>query len=168
MRWTNDLQHTDEANEARFLRIKALVERLADKDRSVWRNKVIDVRNRYDFAASAHLSAREENPKLLRRQLRTDRVGRRPNWRLHHCLVAAVAYQFDAHIRAVILLVASILLSLMRCSPKWMIKTQNMWMLEVYFKQFGLQTSSLLSPLDAKARVTEPFDRSIFACRKRS
>ena len=29
------LEHTDEANEARFLRIKALVERLADKDRSV-------------------------------------------------------------------------------------------------------------------------------------
>lgn len=39
------LEHTDEANEARFNRVKALVERLADKERTAWRNKVIDVRN---------------------------------------------------------------------------------------------------------------------------
>src|SRR5690606_10248395 len=47
----DSLEQTDEANQERFLRIQALVERLSDKEKTTWRNKVIDVRNWYDFAA---------------------------------------------------------------------------------------------------------------------
>ena len=56
------LETTDEANETRFHRIRELVERLGDKDKTTWRNKVIDVRNWYNFAA---LELERESGKTL-------------------------------------------------------------------------------------------------------
>ena len=154
------LEHTDEANEARFLRIKALVERLADKDRSVWRNKVIDVRNWYDFAA---LEIDRETKKI--RSCYDGSSGQSGGEKAKLAftiLVAAVAYQFDVDPRGNTpgrfhFVVVDEMFS--------KVDDQNAKYALELFKQFGLQLL-IVAPLDAKARVTEPFvDRYLLAAK---
>jgi uncharacterized protein YPO0396 len=154
------LEHTDEANEARFMRIKALVERLADKDRSVWRNKVIDVRNWYDFAA---LEIDRETKKI--RSCYDGSSGQSGGEKAKLAftiLVAAVAYQFDVDPRGNTpgrfhFVVVDEMFS--------KVDDQNAKYALELFKQFGLQLL-IVAPLDAKARVTEPFvDRYLLAAK---
>jgi uncharacterized protein YPO0396 len=145
------LEHTDEANEARFLRIKALVERLADKDRTAWRNKVIDVRNWYDFAA--------QEIDVETRKIRScydgssGQSGGEKAKLAFTILVAALAYQFDVDPRGHTpgrfqFVVVDEMFS--------KVDDQNAQYALKLFRQFGLQLL-IVAPLDAKARVTEPF-----------
>ena len=87
------MEDSDDANESRFVRIKQLVERLADNERTTWRNKVIDVRNWFDFAAL------EINRETGERQSCYDgssgQSGGEKAKLAFTILVAALAYQFD-------------------------------------------------------------------------
>jgi len=154
------LEHTDEANEARFLRIKALVERLADKDRTVWRNKVIDVRNWYDFAAQE--IDRETQKIRSCYDGSSGQSGGEKAKLAFTILVAALAYQFDVDPRGHTpgrfhFVVVDEMFS--------KVDDQNAQYALKLFKQFGLQLL-IVAPLDAKARVTEPFvDRYLLAAK---
>jgi uncharacterized protein YPO0396 len=152
------LEHTDEANEARFLRIEALVKRLSDKDSTTWRNKVIDVRNWYDFAAQE--IERETQTLKSCYDGSSGQSGGEKAKLAFTILVAALAYQFDVdpeghtpgrfHFVVVDEMFSKV-------------DDQNARYALELFKQFGLQLL-IVAPLDAKARVTEPFvDRYLHA-----
>lgn len=145
------LEHTDEANEARFNRVKALVERLADKDRTAWRNKVIDVRNWFDFSAQEIVN---ETGKIQSSyDGSSGQSGGEKAKLAFTILVAALAYQFDVdphghtpgrfHFVVVDEMFSKV-------------DDQNAQYALRLFKQFGLQLL-IVAPLDAKARITEPF-----------
>jgi uncharacterized protein YPO0396 len=154
------LEHTDEANEARFVRVKSLVERLADKDRTSWRNKVIDVRNWYDFAAQEI-----DNESGRVRSCYDGSSGQSGGEKAKLAftiLVAALAYQFDidphGHTpgRFHFVVVDEMFSKVDDQNAQYALKL---------FQQFGLQLL-IVAPLDAKARVTEPFvDRYIHAAK---
>ena len=142
---------TDDANEARFLRIQALVERLSDKDRTTWRDKVIDVRNWYNFAAqeiereSGHIKSCYDGS--------SGQSGGEKAKLAFTILVAALAYQFDVDPtgntpgRFQFVVVDEMFSKVDDQNAQYALKL---------FKQFGLQLL-IVAPLDAKARVTEPF-----------
>lgn len=145
------LEHTDEANEARFLRIKSLVERLSDKERATWRNKVVDVRNWYDFTAQEI-----ERESRIARSCYDGGSGQSGGEKAKLAftiLVAALAYQYDVdptgdspgrfHFVVVDEMFSKV-------------DDQNARYALRLFKQFGLQLL-IVSPLTANARVTEPY-----------
>ena len=145
------LEDSDDANESRFVRIKQLVERLADNERTTWRNKVIDVRNWFDFAAL------EINRETGERQSCYDgssgQSGGEKAKLAFTILVAALAYQFDIDPKGNTpgrfqFVVVDEMFS--------KVDDQNAKYALQLFKQFGLQLL-IVAPLDAKARITEPF-----------
>ncbi len=147
----DSLEQTPEANEARFLRIKSLVERLSDKDKTSWRKKVIDVRNWYDFAA--------EEIELQSGSVHScydgssGQSGGEKAKLAFTILVAALAYQFDIDPTGDVpgrfqFVVVDEMFS--------KVDDQNAEYALKLFNQFGLQLL-IVAPLDAKARVTEPF-----------
>jgi len=145
------LETTPEANKARYDRIEALVQRLSDKERTTWRNRVIDVRNWYDFLALE-----------LERETETNRgsydgssgqSGGEKAKLAFTILVAALAYQFDVDPTGNTpgkfqFVVVDEMFS--------KVDDQNARYALQLFKQFGLQLL-IVAPLDAKARITEPF-----------
>ena len=145
------LENTGEANEARFLRIKKLVERLADKDNVRWRDKVIDVRHWFDFAA------REvEKESGQTRSFYEDSAGQSGGEKAKLAftiLVAAIAYQYDLDPtgrtpgRFHFVIVDEMFSKVDDQNGEYALKL---------FEQFGLQLL-IVAPLDSKARVTEPF-----------
>jgi uncharacterized protein YPO0396 len=145
------LENTAEANEARFLRIKKLVERLADKENTRWREKVIDVRYWFDFAAR---EVQKEDGKT--RSFYEDSAGQSGGEKAKLAftiLVAAIAYQYDLDPRGQTpgrfhFVVVDEMFS--------KVDDQNAQYALKLFQQFGLQLL-IVAPLDAKARVTEPF-----------
>lgn len=145
------LEHTDEANEARFVRIKELVERLADNDRKTWRDKVIDVRNWYDFLAQEV----DGDTGKVRSSYdgSSGQSGGEKAKLAFTILVAALAYQFDVdphgHTPGRFQFVV-----IDEMFSK--VDDQNAQYALRLFQQFGLQLL-IVAPLDAKARVTEPF-----------
>ncbi len=145
------LEHTDEANQALFLRVKALVERLGDKEGTRWRNKVIDVRNWYDFAAQE--IERESQDRRSCYDGSSGQSGGEKAKLAFTILVAALAYQFDVDPSGNIpgrfqFVVVDEMFS--------RVDDQNARYALKLFQQFGLQLL-IVAPLDAKARVTEPF-----------
>lgn len=145
------LEHTDEANEARFNRVKALVDRLADKERTAWRNKVIDVRNWYDF--SAQEISNESGSVQSCYDGSSGQSGGEKAKLAFTILVAAIAYQFDidphGHTpgRFQFVVVDEMFSKVDDHNAQYALKL---------FKQFGLQLL-IVAPLDAKARITEPY-----------
>jgi uncharacterized protein YPO0396 len=145
------LENSDEANEARFLRIKKLVERLGDKDNTRWRDKVIDVRHWFDFAA------REvEKESGQTRGFYEDSAGQSGGEKAKLAftiLVAAIAYQYDLDPtgqtpgRFHFVIVDEMFSKVDDQNAEYALKL---------FEQFGLQLL-IVAPLDSKARVTEPF-----------
>jgi uncharacterized protein YPO0396 len=145
------LENTDAANEARFLRIKKLVERLSDKENTRWRDKVIDVRYWYDFAA------REvQRDTGQTRSYYEDSAGQSGGEKAKLAftiLVAAIAYQFDIDpsgktpARFQFVVVDEMFSKVDDHNAQYALKL---------FQQFGLQLL-IVAPLDAKARVTESF-----------
>ena len=147
----DSLDASDEANETRFHRIKALVERLGDKERTTWRNKVIDVRNWYDFAA---LELERENGRTIScYDGSSGQSGGEKAKLAFTILVAALAYQFDVDPtgntpgRFQFVVVDEMFSK---------VDDQNARYALQLFKQFGLQLL-IVAPLDAKARITEPY-----------
>jgi uncharacterized protein YPO0396 len=145
------LETSDAANEARFLRIQKLVDRLSDKDNTRWRDKVIDVRQWYDFAA------REiEKDGGKSRSYYEDSTGQSGGEKAKLAftiLVAAIAYQYDLDpsgrtpARFHFVVVDEMFSRVDDKNAVYALKL---------FRQFGLQLL-IVAPLDAKARVTEPF-----------
>ncbi len=145
------LEHSDEANEARFDRIQKLVVRLNDKEKRSWRNKVIDVRNWYDFAAQ------EINRETGKIQSCYDgssgQSGGEKAKLAFTILVAALAYQFDIDPngdtpgRFQFVVVDEMFSKVDDENAQYALKL---------FQQFGLQLL-IVAPLDAKARITESF-----------
>ena len=147
----DSLQASDEANETRFLRIQALVQRLGDQEKTTWRNKVIDVRNWFDFVA---LEVDRETGKTQScYDGSSGQSGGEKAKLAFTILVAALAYQFDIDPtgntpgRFQFVVVDEMFSK---------VDDQNARYALQLFKQFGLQLL-IVAPLDAKARVTEPF-----------
>ena len=145
------LEHTDEANEARFDRIQKLVARLSDKEKRTWRNKVIDVRNWYDFAAQE--ISRETGKIQSCYDGSSGQSGGEKAKLAFTILVAALAYQFDIDPtgdtpgRFQFVVVDEMFSKVDDENAQFALKL---------FKQFGLQLL-IVAPLDAKARITESF-----------
>ena len=137
------------ADEDRFLQIEKLIKRLRDDDR--WRNKVTDVRRWFDFAAQEIEEATGEE-----RGYYEDSAGQSGGEKAKLAftiLVAAIAYQYDItpgrptsdRLHFVVV-------------DEMFSKVDDQYSeyaLEL-FRKFGLQLL-IVAPLDAKARVTEPY-----------
>jgi uncharacterized protein YPO0396 len=142
-------ESTPEADEARFARIEKLIERLRDEER--WRDKVTDVRRWYDFAA------REIDEETgAERSYHEDSAGQSGGEKAKLAftiLVAAIAYQYDLSADG-------------RPSDRFHFVVVDEMFSKVddqyaeyaleLFRKFGLQLL-IVAPLDAKARVTEPY-----------
>lgn len=146
------LENTDEANEARFLRIEKLVERLADKERSTWRKWVIDVRNWFNFRAR-EIEIDNPDKTVSSYEDSSGQSGGEKVKLAFTILVAAIAYQYDlnphgtssGHFHFVI--VDEMFKNVDDPNAEYALKL---------FERFGLQLL-IVSPLDGKARVAEPF-----------
>ena len=142
---------TLEANEQRFLRIEKLIVRLRDEES--WRRKVTDVRNWFDFAAVEidELTGEE-------RSYHEDSSGKSGGGKAKLAftiLVAAIAYQYDLQPGAA---GASRFHFVVVDEMFSRIDDRNSKYALDLFAQFGLQLL-IVAPLDAKARITEPYVR---------
>lgn len=145
------LDGTPEANEATFVRIEKLVGRLKDQPNERWRDKVIDVRNWFHFAAREIVKASGEGRSYY--DGGTGQSGGEKGKLAFLVLVAAIAYQYDIdpnhqnNNRFHFVMVDEMF---SRSDDQ-----HAQYALEL-FQQFGLQLL-IVAPLDAKARVTEPY-----------
>jgi uncharacterized protein YPO0396 len=137
-----------EADEARFVRIKELISRLQNEER--WRNKVTDVRLWFDFAACEFDASGE------RRSYYEDSTGQSGGEKAKLAftiLVAAIAYQYDidptrnTSDRFHFVIVDEMFSKVDDQYAEYALEL---------FRKFGLQLL-IVAPLDAKARVTEPY-----------
>lgn len=145
---------SSEANEARFLRIEKLVARLADTEKTRWRDKVIDVRNWFTFAARE--LDRESGETRSFHEGSTGQSGGEKAKLAFTILVAAIAYQYDLDPespqsgRFQFVVVDEMFSKIDDQNAEYALKL---------FERFGLQLL-IVAPLDAKARVTEPYVNS--------
>ncbi len=143
------LDGTAEANEATFLRIEKLVSRLRDDANLRWREKVIDVRNWFNFAAREFDSASGEAGSYY--DGGTGQSGGEKGKLAFLVLVAAIAYQYDLRPdepdsdRFHFVMVDEMFSRSDDARAKYALNL---------FDRFGLQLA-IVAPLDAKARVTE-------------
>ena len=138
-----------EANEARFVRIESFIHRLRDEER--WRNKVIDVRRWFNFAAREIDTNTGEERSYYEDS--TGQSGGEKAKLAFTILVAAIAYQYDIdpdddnsdrfHFVVVDEMFSKI------------DDQYSEYALEL-FRKFGLQLL-IVAPLDAKARITERY-----------
>lgn len=138
-----------EADEARYERIEALLTRLREEDR--WRERVTDVRRWFDFAARELDIATGAD-----RDYYQDSAGQSGGEKAKLAftiLVAAIAYQYDIDPthpddgRFHFVVVDEMFSKVDDRHAEYALNL---------FKQFGLQLL-IVAPLDAKARVTEPY-----------
>lgn len=146
---SGSFEGTLEADEARYLRVAKLIARLRDEPR--WTEKVTDVRRWFDFVA------REIDAETgCERESYSDSGGKSGGEKAKLAftiLVAAIAYQYDIDPREPVsdrfhFVVVDEMFS----------KVDDQYSehaLEL-FKKFGLQLL-IVAPLDAKARITEPY-----------
>ena len=148
---SGSLDGTPEANEATFVKIEKLIIKLRDENNDRWRQKVIDVRNWFNFAARELVAETGEARSLY--DGGTGQSGGEKGKLAFLVLVAAIAYQYDLQPDA-------------PSSDKFhFVMVDEMfsrsddqhaeYALEL-FERFGLQLL-IVAPLDAKARVTEPY-----------
>ena len=145
------LDGTAEANEATFVRIEKFVARLRDDANYRWREKVIDVRNWFNFAAREYVAETGEPRSYY--DGGTGQSGGEKGKLAFLVLVAAIAYQYDLDPEAE------------QSNRFHFVMVDEMfsrsddqhaeYALEL-FERFGLQLL-IVAPLDAKARVTEPY-----------
>ncbi len=142
---------TPEANEATFVRIEKLVEKLRDENNARWRDKVVDVRNWFAFAARELVAETGEVRSFY--DGGTGQSGGEKGKLAFLVLVAAIAYQYDLEPDAD------------QSDRFHFVMVDEMfsrsddqhaeYALEL-FERFRLQLL-IVAPLDAKARVTEPY-----------
>lgn len=140
---------TAEANEARYLHIEGILTKL--RDDALWRQKVTDIRRWFDFAA------REiEEDTGRERSYYQDSAGQSGGEKAKLAftiLVAAIAYQYDidpmrpASDRFHFVVVDEMFSKVDDKYAEYALQL---------FRKFGLQLL-IVAPLDAKARVTEPY-----------
>lgn len=140
---------TLEADEARYLRIEKLIVRLREEQR--WREKVADVRRWFDFGARELDKA--DGRERAYYEDSTGQSGGEKAKLAFTILVAAIAYQYDlvpgnAVSERFHFVVVDEMFS--KVGDQY-----AEYALEL-FRQFGLQLL-IVAPLDAKARVTEPY-----------
>lgn len=137
------------ADEARFSRIENLIRRLREEER--WRDKVTDVRRWFDFAARELDSITGEE-----RSCYEDSSGQSGGEKAKLAftiLVAAIAYQFDIDPqqddddRFHFVVVDEMFSKVDDRYAEYALQL---------FEKFGLQLL-IVAPLDAKARITEPY-----------
>jgi uncharacterized protein YPO0396 len=140
---------TLEADEARYLRIEKLIVRLREEPR--WREKVADVRRWFDFAAR-EIDA-ESGQERAYYEDSTGQSGGEKAKLAFTILVAAIAYQYDlvpgqsARDRFHFVVVDEMFSKVDDQYAEYALEL---------FQKFGLQLL-IVAPLDAKARVTEPY-----------
>lgn len=144
-------EDTTEANEARFTRIKELIIRLRDEENRTWRNKITDVRRWFDFVAV--VIDRQTNKSVSVYQDSSGQSGGEKAKLAFTILVAAIAYQYDLDPEHPVsdrfhFVVVDEMFS--------KVDDQHAEYALDLFKQFGLQVL-IVAPLDAKARVTQPY-----------
>lgn len=145
------LDGTSEANEATFLRIENLVGRLRDDANLRWREKVIDVRNWFKFAAREFDSVTGESGSYY--DGGTGQSGGEKGKLAFLVLVAAIAYQYDLRPdepdcdRFCFVMVDEMFSRSDDARAKYALDL---------FERFGLQLA-IVAPLDAKARITENY-----------
>ncbi len=140
-----------EANEARFERIKELIIRLRDDETRRWRDKVTDVRRWFDFVAAVINRHTQETESFY--QDSSGQSGGEKAKLAFTILVAAIAYQYDLDPEHPVsdrfhFVVVDEMFSKMD-------DQHSEYALDL-FQQFGLQLL-IVAPLDAKARVTQPY-----------
>jgi uncharacterized protein YPO0396 len=139
------------ANEARFERIRELVEKLRDENNRRWRDKVTDVRRWFDFVAA--VIDRETLDTISVYQDSSGQSGGEKAKLAFTILVAAIAYQYDLDPehptpdRFQFVVVDEMFSR---------VDDQHAEYAMELFRQFGLQLL-IVAPLDAKARVTQPY-----------
>ncbi len=144
------LENTDQALEDCYLRVEKLIQKLRAEN-TRWRDKVIDVREWYDFVARETVRNTGEE-----RNFHSDSQGQSGGEKAKLAftiLVAAVVYQFDidpnnARSARFHFVVVDEMFS--KVDDDYATYALNL------FKQFGLQLL-IVAPFDAKAKVTEPF-----------
>jgi len=140
---------TLEADEARYVRVEKLLRRLREESR--WRDKVTDVRRWFDFAAREIEEATGKERAYYEDS--TGQSGGEKAKLAFTILVAAIAYQYDldpgkpASDRFQFVVVDEMF---SKVDDQY-----SEYALEL-FRKFGLQLL-IVAPLDAKARVTEPY-----------
>ena len=145
------MSDAEEVNEATFNRIKKLVDRFNEKSDSRWREKVIDVRNWFNFAAQEIIAATGETGSYY--DGGTGQSGGEKGKLAFLVLVAAIAYQYDIDPDATesdqfhFVMVDEMFSRSDDAHAEYALGL---------FRQFKLQLL-IVAPLDAKARVTEPF-----------
>lgn len=144
-------EDTAEANEARFTRIKDLIIRLRDDENRTWRIKVTDVRRWFDFVAAV-IDRRTDKPVSVYQDSSGQSGGEKAKLAFT-ILVAAIAYQYDLDPEHPVsdrfhFVVVDEMFS--------KVDDQHAEYALELFKQFGLQLL-IVAPLDAKARVTQPY-----------
>ncbi|WP_166820363.1 ATP-binding protein [Thalassoroseus pseudoceratinae] len=146
------------ANERRFLKIKELISRLREEDR--WRNKVIDVRRWFDFAARE--TETETGAERSYYEDSTGQSGGEKAKLAFTILVASIAYQYNIDPSAETsdrfhFVVVDEMFS--KVDDRYSQYALNL------FDRFGLQLL-IVAPLDAKARVTDGFVNRYFLVTK--
>ncbi len=145
------LDGSPEANESTFVRIEKFVAKLRDDGNSRWREKVVDVRNWFNFAAREIIKETGEARSYY--DGGTGQSGGEKGKLAFLVLVAAIAYQYDLDPDAT------------QSERFQFVMVDEMfsrsddahaeYALDL-FARFGLQLL-IVAPLDAKARVTEPY-----------
>ncbi|TWU57058.1 hypothetical protein Poly51_29790 [Rubripirellula tenax] len=145
------LDGTDDANEATFGRIEKLVGRLRDDANLRWREKVIDVRNWFKFAAREYDAATGDPGSYY--DGGTGQSGGEKGKLAFLVLVAAIAYQYDLRPdepdseRLHFVMVDEMFSRSDDTRAKYALNL---------FARFGLQLA-IVAPLDAKAKITESY-----------
>ncbi len=143
------LEGTPEANEATFLRIEKLVGKLRDEANQRWRDKVVDVRNWFNFAAQEQVKATGESRSFY--DGGTGQSGGEKGKLAFLVLVAAIAYQYNLDPlnepadRFHFVMVDEMFSRSDDQHAEYALQL---------FEQFGLQLL-IVAPLDAKVKVTE-------------
>lgn len=148
---TGTLDGSPEANEATFVRIEKFVAKLRDDGNTRWREKVVDVRNWFNFAAREIIKETGEARSYY--DGGTGQSGGEKGKLAFLVLVAAIAYQYDLDPDAT----KSERFQFVMVDEMFSRSddTHAEYALDL-FARFGLQLL-IVAPLDAKARVTEPY-----------
>ena len=148
---TGTLDGSPEANETTFVRIEKFVAKLRDDGNTRWREKVVDVRNWFNFAAREIIKETGEARSYY--DGGTGQSGGEKGKLAFLVLVAAIAYQYDLDPDAT----KSERFQFVMVDEMFSRSddTHAEYALDL-FARFGLQLL-IVAPLDAKARVTEPY-----------
>ena len=148
---TGTLDGSSEANEATFVRIEKFVAKLRDDGNTRWREKVVDVRNWFNFAAREIV--KETGESRSHYDGGTGQSGGEKGKLAFLVLVAAIAYQYDLNPdgeqgdRFHFVMVDEMFSRSDDAHAEYALDL---------FARFGLQLL-IVAPLDAKARVVEPY-----------